>query len=315
MNVGEPLLAFALEQPHPESVPGGFAQPKLPDVGDVHEPVGRLCVRANVNALAIAQEQRRAYGTGGQQELVFASVRVWPVLVVFVLLFQHQAAGAFEELPAAVGKRARLPSGLAQHSQRQRVPVDVLEAAILHVIQHSIRIDLWELVRQKRAGIVTAERQQVEQQCVLAIVFLDPDAIRSSPPVGLPARDDERRMVHRREPAQHRVHRAARHRRCDLIEPVDDDPLAFRHQGSGVGAPHEGSRPHTGHSRALTQSLCEYALSHAGIAENHHRLPETRDVVLRDLVAPSLAIPIGQRPVDADDHRPFRANRLAAFRV
>ena len=198
MNVREPLLAFAPKQSNSESVSGGFAQPKLLDVGNVHESFGVFRVRPDVNSHAIAQQFRRAYCSSGQQQLVCASTCVRPALVVFVSFPEHEAAGALEKLRAAVRKRATFLSGLAQHSQRQRVSVDILESPVRQVIQDTIRIDLAELTQQKLKGIIISKRLQMEQQRVFAIVFLDLDAIRGPQPVRLTAGKDEGRAAHSR---------------------------------------------------------------------------------------------------------------------
>ena len=158
MDVREAPLALCLKQADLERVIAGLAKWKTGHVGDVHKSIGRFCVGTRANADTIAEQLCRAYRASRQQEFFFVSLNVRLLKVARVFLLEHDAAGTVEELCAGFGKLTLVLCDLAEHSQGQRILVDVLDSAAREMNQNTFGIDFRKFLGKKGERIVTRER-------------------------------------------------------------------------------------------------------------------------------------------------------------
>ena len=90
---------------------------------------------------------------------------------------EHNDTGAGEELRPAVGQLSFVPNDFTQEPERERVSVEVLKAAIGHVVEGTCGVDRREFALQKEQGVVPVEGLKVEDERFAGVVVLDLDAV------------------------------------------------------------------------------------------------------------------------------------------
>ena len=198
MNVRETMFDLGLEEADSESIRGCRGKRKLRSVTHIQISLRCLQIRTGENADQAAQQLGRAYRTGRQQQLFFASLNMAIMVVARILLREHDTTGAVEELCAGLRERAVVPRHLAKHSQRQRILIQGLDPAVRQMRQQSGGVDRRKLLAKEGERVIVRERPQMKQHWRTAIVVPDLHPVCGAQPVGGAAGKDERRIADRR---------------------------------------------------------------------------------------------------------------------
>ena len=78
-----------------------------------------------------------------------------------------------------------------------------------------------------------------------------------------------------------------------MIEAVDDDPVSRCNQSLRLVGSYERARLDIFHAGLLSKDLGEHALSETGVAQDHDRFTESRNLVLADGILPALSVLVG----------------------
>ena len=225
----EAPLPVGREQPCSERVGGRAGEGEPADIGNVQEPCRGLRDVSVLHAHEIAQKQRRADRTGGQQKVVLVAADRRNDARAAVMT-EHRAAPVGEELGAVPGKSAPGPRDLAQQAQVQRIHAGADQRPALQLLQESVHLDAGKLALQERTGFSVVEWYQVERLEFAAILVLDPRAIHGFAPLGAAAGHREFRFSRPDQLTQHCIESAAPAGRRDLVEAVHMDTSEFRQQ-------------------------------------------------------------------------------------
>ena len=145
VDVRETVFSIGLEQPDPERVACGLAEPEPGNIGEVEAIVGGSCMGTRVDARATAQDLGGAEHATCQQQFVVASPGMCILMVTGIVFPEHHTAGAIEELGTGFGKPIVCPCNLAQHPQGQGIAAEGLDSTIREMTQEIVCIDIREL--------------------------------------------------------------------------------------------------------------------------------------------------------------------------
>ncbi|TIM36424.1 MAG: hypothetical protein E5Y61_03855 [Mesorhizobium sp.] len=191
----EAMLALGSEQPRPQHRVRANGLGQCANLIGVHKSLGKARYRAGVDPIEIAQQLDRGMGTGRQEELINAQLRMRRIMMARVFFAKHNRAGALEKLRPAGRQRLAARADLADQAEGERVLVDVIETPLRQVIKQLDRIEIWKIGAQETLGVVTVKRLKMQQGGRLTIIVFNLDAGGRAMPVCLPARENEPRVA------------------------------------------------------------------------------------------------------------------------
>ena len=121
MDGRKPVFAFGQDQAGPPCVICGLAVRQARKLCHVHEPFRRIPGRAGIRPETVAQQLCGADRPGCQQQFLFGLQDMGSRVVAGIGVFEHDPAGAVEELGPGIGEPALSSSDVAEHAKGQGV--------------------------------------------------------------------------------------------------------------------------------------------------------------------------------------------------